>query len=273
MFSKKDILESYKSNYPSLSSEELDNAVKDKLIYPQVFRERLFARSESDKYAVWSFALIEEELQKSLICIRGVYNDYEMAVNKCKEIIQNVNSKFPIVIGKIGEWHPITGKPEQFSQETIHVIDNQEYRRKLDENVRKMLELAESKEDERILQEKTILEERKNILFNKSDTDSIREYIRRIIMCKETQEHINYAGKKIDILQKRLECLSQMVKLQSFIDWYEVYETEMKSIGNKNLLSKEKLMSYIVTDSNNLSLQECASMISKLEEDYNSLKL
>jgi len=153
---------------------------------------------EGQKYVCISFLTPSQEDQSTMtgIKVRGVFEDYEDACKRAKEL-QEMDQAFGVFVGEVGKWLPFDPEPES------KFVKGSEYAND---------ELNEIMKNYLVNQEKSKIfhEKRKNEMTRKNIEENITKT--REQMLKTEKEHKKTSGDTKHTMEIRMQNLDKRIK-------------------------------------------------------------
>lgn len=203
--------EQFQPDAPPLSKEETKIAAEDLIRrYKKVYRYRNDPKIEGQEISGLSFMLLKEPIDgiHGFVKVRGTWPGPETATKKCEEIIENVDSIYPVHLANVGYWHPITNDPK-YTQEKIEV--------KTEEQLKATQDRAAKHEQVKKEQYERHVSERKEQLKIASqagdddDKNSLNYYTKKRVAIRELTGYIDNGKEKLARLKKKLRKLKDEV--------------------------------------------------------------
>ena len=219
-----------------LTNEEVKQASQDLIRrYPRVIRYKYDPEIPRQHISNISFMLLKEPYDGvyGFFKPRGNWDDDEKATIESEELIQKVDSVFPIHHANVGYWNPITNN-EKYTLDQMDVKTKKEDMalrdRAAKENAVKNAQLR--KEMEEVKEEIQKLE-----LQPDDDKDSLDYYTKKRVAQKELNGYILQANEKIKTLKKSLKKVNkEIIELNksnpTYIDkWLDNYNAARVRVG------------------------------------------
>lgn len=175
------------------------------------------------KFVCLSFLQPSKEDQTTLtgIKVRGVYDDYDTACKKAKEL-QEMDPAFNVFVGEVGKWLPFDPDPDS------KYVKSSEYAND---------ELNEMMKNYLLNQEKAKIyhEKRKNEMTRKNLEENLKKLNKQYKKTEKDEQKIK--GNMKITLGKRMETMKQRIKemeekIKTLKNEEETYMDEMKNIDS-----------------------------------------